>query len=156
MPNFSVTLTTRGLKAGLLSAVTSVGLWPDYEEANFAVLQVVAGAVPVGSGVPKWNGPDKAIVRVQAILYSSLCASFTAAFVAILGRQWLYHYAKSERGSSIDSIRNRKLEMDGMNAWGFKLMMDCLPLMLQAALVLLGSGLSYYLFFDRTVAGVVV
>ena len=151
-------------KAGLLSAVTAVfivniqsGLKPDYAEMSFAVLQVVAGTAPASSGSPQWNGPDKTVVRVQAILYSSLCASFTAAFVAILGRQWLNHYAKPERGSSIDSIRNRKLKMDGMDIWRFNLVMDCLPLMLQAALVLLGSGLSYYLFFlDQTVAAVVI
>ena len=151
-----VTLTARTPKAGLLSAVTAVfivdvqnGLRPDYE--------IVAGTVLASNGITQWNGPGKAVVRVQAILYSSLCASFTAAFVAILGRQWLNHYATPERGSSIDSIRNRKLKMDGMNAWHFNLIMDCLPLMLQAALVLLGSGLSYHLFFlDQTAAGVVI
>lgn len=154
----------RSFKAGLLSAVTAVfivdiqsGLRPDYDQMNFAVLQVVAGTVPASSGIPQWNGPERAVIRVQAILYSSLCASFTAAFFAILGRQWLNRYATPERGSSIDSIRNRKLKMDGMDAWGFGLMMDCLPLMLQAALVLLGSGLSYHLFFlDRTVAGIMI
>ena len=47
--------------------------------------------------------------------------------------------------------------MDGMDNWRFNLVMDCLPLMLQAALVLLCSGLSYYLFFlDQKVAGVVI
>ena len=132
-------------------------LRPDYAEMSFTVLQVVAGLAPASSDVPHWNGPEKAIVRIQAILYSSMCASFTAAFVAILGRQWLNHYARPERGSTIDSIRNRKLKMDGMDSWRFNLVMDCLPLMLQAALVLLGSGLSYYLFFlDQTVAGIVI
>ena len=132
-------------------------LRPDYEEMSFAVLQVVAGAASIEGGIPRWNGPDQAVVRIQAILYSSLCASFTVAFVAILGRQWLNQYAKPERGSSIDSIRNRKLKMDGMDSWRFSIIMDSLPLMLQAALVLLGSGLSYYLFFlDQTVAGVLI
>ena len=132
-------------------------LRPDYEQMSFAVLQVVAGQAPAGSTVPQWNGPDNAVVRVQAILYSSLCASFTVAFIAILGRQWLNHYGKPERGSSIESIRNRKLKMDGMDTWRFNLVMDCLPLILQAALVLLGSGLSYHLFFlSQTIAGVVI
>lgn len=153
-----------GLKAGLLSAVTAVfivdiqkELKPDYEKMSFALLQVMAGTVSAEGVAPQWNGPDKAVVRVQAILYSSLCASFTAAFVAILGRQWLNHYAKPERGSSIELIRNRKLKMDGMDDWRFNLVMDCLPLMLQTALALLGSGLSYYLFFlEQTLAGVVI
>jgi hypothetical protein len=138
-------------------------LKPDYEAMSFAVLTVVAAAVqgaPSNGGdpiIPKWNGPSKAVVRVQAILYSSLCASITVAFIAMLGRQWLTHYAKPERGSSIDTIRNRKLKMDGMDAWRVNLVLDCLPLLLYTSLLLLGSGLSTYLFIiSQTIAGVVI
>jgi len=126
----SLTWPLLGLKAGLASVITSVfiastqgELKPDYEAMSFTVPTIVAAAVqgsPPNGGnsiVPKWNGPDKTAVRVQAILYSSLCASVTVAFVAMLGLQWLTHYAKPERGSSIDPIRNRKLKMDGMDAW---------------------------------------
>lgn len=137
-------------------------LKPDYEAMSFTVLTIVAAAVqgsPLNGSdsiIPKWNGPDKTVVRVQSILYSSLCASITVAFIAMLGLQWLTHYAKPERGSSIDSIRNRKLKMDGMDVWRFNLVLDCLPLLLHASLLLLGCGLSNHLFFvNRTVAGVV-
>ena len=131
-------------------------LRPDHEQMSFAV-QVVAGAASVGGGIIQWNGPDQAVVRVQAILYSSLCALFTVVFITIfMGLQWLNHYARPERGLSIDSIRNRKLRMDGMDSRCLSIIMDCLPLILQAPFVLLGSGLSYYLFFDRTAAGVVI
>lgn len=61
-------------------------LRPDYEQMSFAVLQVVAMTAFVEGGIPRWNGQGQAVVRVQVILYSSLCASFIAAFVAILGR----------------------------------------------------------------------
>ena len=106
---------------------------------------------------PIQNDPDKTVIRALAILYSSLCASITVAFIAMLGRQWLTHYAKPERGLSIDTIRNRKLKMDGMDAWCFNLVMDCLPLLLHASLLLLGCGLSDSLFFlDQTAAGVVI
>ena len=138
-------------------------LKPDYEAMSFIILATAAAAVQGtpsnGSDftIPRWNGPDKTFVRVLAILYSSLCASITVAFIAMLGRQWLTHYAKPERGSSIDTIRNRKLKMDGMDAWCFNLIMDCLPLLLHVSLLLLCGGLSNYLFFlDQTVAGVVV
>lgn len=143
-------------------ANTQNDLKPDYDAMSFTVLTIVAAAVqgmpPDGGAViPKWNGPDETIVRVQAMLYSSLCASITAAFVAMLGLQWLAHYAKPERGSSIDTIRNRKLKMDGMDAWRFNLVLDCLPVLLHTSLLLLGSGLSIYLFFiNQTVAGVVI
>ena len=138
-------------------------LKPDYEAMSFTVLATVVtalqGTPSNGSDftIPTWNGPDRTATRVLAILYSSLCASVTVAFIAILGRQWLTHYAKPERGLSIDTIRNRKLKMDGMDAWCFNLVMDSLPLLLHASLLLLGYGLSnYLLFLDQTVAGVVI
>ena len=130
---------------------------------NHTLLKIVAstalGNVPTGSDAafPKWNGPDETIVHVQATLYSSLLASLLAAFIAILGKQWLNRYASVERGSVIDRGRQRKRKMDGMITWKFGLVMECLPLMLQAALLLLGYALSNYLFFiNRVVASVVI
>ena len=96
-------------------------------------------------------------VLIVVIPYSSPCASFTAAFVAISGRQWLNHCTEPERGSSIDPIQIRKLKVDRMDSWCFSVIMDCTPLTLQVALVLLGSGLSYCLFFlYQIIAGVVI
>ena len=47
--------------------------------------------------------------------------------------------------------------MDGMVTWHFDLVMECLPLMLQIALLLLGYALSNYLFsMSRAVSGVVI
>ena len=46
--------------------------------------------------------------------------------------------------------------MNGMVTWYFDLVMECLPLMLQAALLLLGYALSNYLFIVNNVAGVAV
>ena len=130
---------------------------------NHKLLKIVANAalgnIPTGSdaALPEWDGPGSTIVRVQAVLYSSLSASLLAAFVAMLGKQWLNRYASVERGSVIDSGRQRKRKMDGMDTWRFGLVMECLPLMLQAALLLLGYALSNYLFsIDRVVANVVI
>jgi hypothetical protein len=130
---------------------------------NHALLKIIANAalgnIPTGAdaALPVWNGPDSAIVRVQAIPYSSLSASLLAAFVAMLGKQWLNRYASVERGSIIDRGRQRKRKMDGMVAWKFALVMESLPLMLQHALLLLGYALSDYLFFiNKAVAGVII
>jgi len=154
----------------LFSAVTSAfiidvqsDLKPDFEELNHTLLKIVASAalgnVLAGADatIPEWNGPDGTIVHVQAILYSSLSTSLLAAFVAMLGKQWLNRYASVERGSVIDRGRQRKHKMDGMMTWRFNLVMECLPFMLQIALVLLGYALSNYLFFiDKTVASVLI
>jgi hypothetical protein len=135
----------------------------DYEAMSFTVLTTVSATFQgtlsdsSDSTTPKWNGPDKTVVRVLAILYSSLFASIAVAFVAILGRQWLTHYAKPEHGSSIDTLRSRKLKMDGMDTWCFNLVMDCLLVLLNASLLLLGIGLATYLLpLSQTVAVVVI
>ena len=110
------------------------------------------------AALPRWDGPDPAIVRVQCILYSSLGASLLAAFIAMLGRQWVNRYAQTEiRGSVVDRSRYRQYKMNGMIAWRFDIFMECSPLMLQAALLLLGYALSGYLSCtNETVASIVV
>ena len=131
---------------------------------NHALLKILAsvalGNVPTGADAvfPQWSGPDSAIVRVQAILYSSLAASLLAAFIAMLGKQWLNRYAQMEmRASVIDRSRHRQCKMNGMVTWRFDLVMECLPLMLQIALLLLGYALSDYLFFiNKVIAGVLI
>ena len=138
-------------------------LEPDFEEMNHTLLKIVAsaalGTIPTGvdASFPKWDGPDSTIVHVEAILYSSLSASLLAAFVAMLGKQWLNRYASVEHGSVVDRGRQRKRKMDGMVTWRFGLVMECLPLMLQAALLLLGYALSNYLFFiNKAIASVIM
>ena len=130
---------------------------------NNTLLKIVASAAlgntPTGvdAALPEWNGPDGTIVHVQAILYSSLSTSLLAAFVAMLGKQWLNRYASVERGSVIDRGRQRKQKMDGMMTWRFNLVMECLPFMLQIALLLLGYALSDYLFFiNRVISSVLI
>ena len=131
---------------------------------SYALLKIIAstslGKVPTGADAafPQWTGPDPAIVHVQAILYSSLSASLLAAFIAMLGKQWLNRFAQVDiSGSIADRSRNRARKLDGMVTWRFNLVMECLPLMLQVALLLLGYALSNYLFFvNKVVAGVLI
>jgi len=152
----------------LFSAVTSAfiidvqtNLQPDFQELSYELLKIVANAtlgITADPTFPKWDGPDPTVVHVQSILYSSLAASLLSAFVAMLGKQWLNRYAQVEmRGSVVDRSRHRQRKMDGMVTWHFDLVMECLPLMLQAALLLLGYALSEYLFsISKTVASVLI
>ena len=113
---------------------------------------------PKPSSDSPWTGPDPGLANVQAILFSSLALSLLASFVAMLGKQWLSCYSQvGMRGSPIDRSRDRQRKMNGMIDWGFTFVMESLPLMLQAALLLLGCALSKYLFtIDNHVAWVVV
>ena len=87
------------------------------------------------------------IVQVQAILFASLAASLFSTFLAMLGKQWLNRYTSVDmRGSAIERSQNRQRKLDGVVSWYFDQVMESLPLMLQAALMLLGIALSRYLW----------
>jgi len=76
----------------------------------------------------------------------------------MLGKQWLNRYASTDlRGTAIERSQNRQRKLDGIVAWYFDHVMEFLPLMLQAALLLLGCALSHYLWgINVTVASVII
>lgn len=108
--------------------------------------------------LPHWTGPSRAIVQVQAILFASLVASLLSAFLAVLGKQWLNSYDSVDvRGSAIHRGRNRQKKLDNIIAWRFHYVLEALPLMLQAALLLLGCALVRYLWeINIAVASVIL
>jgi len=104
-----------------------------------------------------WSGPPPEIIAVQSLLYASLATSLFAAFIAMLGKQWVNRYLRNRGGSAADKSRDRQRKLDGFDKWHFHLIIESLPVMLQLALLLLGCALSRYLWtISRTVAGVVV
>ena len=104
-----------------------------------------------------WAGAPPDIVTVQSLLYASLATSLFAAFLAMLGKQWVNRYLRNRGGSAADKCRDRQRKLDGFEKWHFHLVIESLPVMLQLALVLLGCALSRYLWaISRTVAGVIV
>ena len=92
---------------------------------------------------PTWSGPSPSIVKVQSVLFASLLSALLAAFLAMLGKQWLNLHVE---GSFIDRNRHREQKMRGMITWHFKFVMEFLPLILQASLLLLGYALTRYLW----------
>ena len=90
------------------------------------------------------------------MLYASLAASLFSAFLAMLGKQWLNRYASTDmRGTATERSQNRQRKLNGIVSWYFEHVMESLPLMLQAALFLLGCALSRYLWeINTTVASV--
>ena len=107
--------------------------------------------------LPQWTGPPQMIVQVQAILFASLAASLFSAFLAMLGKQWLNRYESTDmRGSAVERSQNRQQKLGGIVAWYFHHVMESLPLMLQASLLLLGCALSRYLWEANTVVASVV
>ena len=160
-----------GWQAGLFSAVTSAfiievdpQLQPNSNDDTAALLRVLIYKIDntaFGNDVPtlpQWTGPPHALVQVQAILFASLTASLFSAFLAMLGKQWLNHYdSTGMRGTAIERSQNRQQKLNGIISWYFRYVMESLPLMLQAALLLLGCALSRYLWeVNATVASVVI
>ena len=83
--------------------------------------------------------------------------SLLAAFVAMLGKQWLNRFLRHEGGSMVERCGDRQRKFDGLEQWPFRLFIESLPVMLQIALLLLSCGLSRYMWSVNTsVAGVVI
>ena len=157
-------------QAGLFSAVASAfiidvnsQLQPDPNDQTAALLRVLIYKIDnttFGNDVPalpQWTGPPRMIVDVQAILFASLAASLLSAFLAMLGKQWLNRYASVDvRGSAIERSQNRQRKLDGIVRWYFNHVLESLPLMLQAGLLLLACALSRYLWDTSMTVGSVV
>ena len=87
------------------------------------------------------------IVRAQSILFASLAVTLFVAFIAVLGKQWILYYTRSTTwGNIVDRGKERQAKLAGLRKWGFHLIMESLPVMLQFALLLFGIALTVYLW----------
>ena len=93
-----------------------------------------------------WSGPAQEIVLATNLLYASLLITLLAAFVAMLGKQWLNRYLRDIGGSISERCGDRQRKRNGVNKWPFEMFIDSLPMMLQVALLLLAVGLTRYMW----------
>jgi len=103
-----------------------------------------------------WSGPDHGVLVVQCLLYASFATSLFAAFVAMLGKQWLNRFARNTGRTAAEKSWDRQNKLQGMEQWRFHIVMECLPIMLQLSLLLLGCALSSYLWSINPIAAYVV
>jgi len=104
-----------------------------------------------------WTGPPREIVIVQSLLYATLAISLLAAFLAMLGKQWVNRYLRNCDGSTAEKGRDRQRKLDGHEKWHFYVAIECLPMMLQVAVLLFGCALSVYLWtISRPVAWIIL
>ena len=104
----------------------------------------ILGELPTPPTV--WSGPAQEIVVVTNLLYASLLMSLLAAFVAMLGKQWLNRYLRDIGGSISERCGDRQRKRNGIEKWPFEMFIESLPIMLQIALLLLTVGLSRYMW----------
>jgi hypothetical protein len=89
-------------------------------------------------------------------MYASLLISLLAAFVAMLGKQWLNRYLRNSGGSMIERCGDRQRKCDGLQKWPLHFFVESLPVMLQVALLLLACGLCRYMWpINGPVAGII-
>ena len=143
------------LQAGLFSAVSSAfvidtqsKLEPDPNQQSadllrailFTLNQSVLPAETV-SVPPIHEDPPGEIVTASGLMYASPLISLLAAFVAMLGKQWLNRYLRNTGGSMMERCGDRQRKCDGLEKWPFHLFVESLPVMLQVSLLLLACGL---------------
>ncbi|KAH8087137.1 hypothetical protein BXZ70DRAFT_540880 [Cristinia sonorae] len=108
--------------------------------------------------LPQFNGPDHMTIWIQCLLYASLAASLFAALGAMLGKQWLGHYAHiTEKGTAEHRCIDRQRKFVGLQSWHFYAVLECLPSLLQMSLFLFMIGLAGYLWNQqRTISAVLI
>jgi hypothetical protein len=106
---------------------------------------------------PTWGGPSSAQITVSALLYTSLSTSLFAAFLAMLGKQWVNRYTRHMGGSVAERCEDRQRKLNGIERWPFRIVIESLPVLLQLSLFLFAVALSHSLWdVNRSVALVVV
>ncbi len=95
-------------------------------------------------------------VRLNTLWFSSLVCSLLSGSLGLLVKQWLREYLAGSSNISRESIRIRQYRYDGMRRWRVPEIILCLPILLQAALLLFFIGLLDLLWtLHPIVAGVV-
>ncbi|RPD63464.1 hypothetical protein L227DRAFT_572612 [Lentinus tigrinus ALCF2SS1-6] len=102
---------------------------------------------PTPSSPPLWA------VWLNAVWFSSLIFSLSAASVGIMVKQWLNEYNTGLSGTSRQVARLRQLHLNSLQRWHVKEIVAVLPVLLQIASALFFAGLLILLWqLDRTVA----
>jgi len=57
-------------------------------------------------------------MTVSVLLYTTLSTSLLAAFLAMLGKQWLNRYARHQGGSATERCEDRQRKLDGLQRLG--------------------------------------
>ncbi|KXN90823.1 hypothetical protein AN958_03477, partial [Leucoagaricus sp. SymC.cos] len=78
---------------------------------------------------------------VNGLWFAALACSLSTALVCMLAKQWLYAYTRGIPGSPQDRARKRQNRFIQFRSWHVMTVMNCLPLLLHAALFLFFGGI---------------
>ena len=105
---------------------------------------------------PPRADPPSDIVTVTGLLYASLLISLLAAFVAMLGKQWVNQYLRHSGSSAIERCGDRQRKCNGLTKWPLHLFVEIIPVMLQIALLLFCALCKYMTTTKNSVARVLL
>ncbi|GAB1524360.1 hypothetical protein RhiTH_007513 [Rhizoctonia solani] len=130
-------------------------LKPDYAEVSAHTLAAVLAALSPttsdnSSDVPTMDqskfAPTAAAVQVNILWFTSLSLSVAVALIAIVAKDWCHQFMATRTGPMLIQGRRRQLRWQGIEQWRMQEILNVLPLMMHAALLLFAVGLSLYLW----------
>ncbi|QRW26512.1 hypothetical protein RhiXN_12173 [Rhizoctonia solani] len=130
-------------------------LKPDYAEVSAHTLAAVLAALSPtnsdnSSDVPTMDqsnfAPTAAAIQVNILWFTSLSLSVAVALIAIVAKDWCYQFMATRTGPMLIQGRRRQLRWQGIEQWKMQEILNVLPLMMHAALLLFAVGLSLYLW----------
>ncbi|KAF8672890.1 hypothetical protein RHS04_07741 [Rhizoctonia solani] len=130
-------------------------LKPDYAEVSAHTLAAILAAVSSetssnNSDIPTMDQseflPSSAAIQVNILWFTSLSLSVAVALIAIVAKDWCYQFMATRTGPALIQGRRRQLRWEGIEQWRMREILNVLPLMMHAALLLFAIGLSLYLW----------
>ncbi|GAB1524394.1 hypothetical protein RhiTH_007548 [Rhizoctonia solani] len=130
-------------------------LKPDYAEVSAHTLAAILTAMSSGtsansSDIPTMDqsefSPSSAAIQVNILWFTSLSLSVAVALIAIVAKDWCYQFMATRTGPALVQGRRRQLRWEGIEQWRMREILNVLPLMMHAALLLFAIGLSLYLW----------
>ncbi|KAF8687615.1 hypothetical protein RHS03_09916, partial [Rhizoctonia solani] len=130
-------------------------LKPDYAEVSAHTLAAVLAALSPttsdnSSDVPTMDqsnfAPTAVAIQVNILWFTSLSLSVAVALIAIVAKDWCYQFMATRTGPMLIQGRRRQLRWQGIEQWKMQEILNVLPLMMHAALLLFAVGLSLYLW----------
>ncbi len=152
-------------KAGLFSAVVTTFVAQTYQklQADYTAMpasllfelvlvqRAIANGSTVNSITPSSLNPGIAFVPtttdiwVNGLWFTSLFLSLTTALVAVLVKQWLYHYVALLSGTPRDRSLTRQFRYAGFQKWHVQVIIGLLPVLMHIALAIFLVGLVIFL-----------
>ncbi|KAG9050570.1 hypothetical protein FS837_004427 [Tulasnella sp. UAMH 9824] len=163
--NLDILLIFSGLFSGVNTAflcLSLVSLSPDNSEEMIRLLAIIAQGQPapgseISNSTSQNFAPVTQVVRVNCFWVASLTCSLLTSAGAMLGKQWVVYYTQDPPGTLEAQGRARQRRFNGAEKWRFRYIVEFLPMLIQASLLIFCIGLiDYFYALNAAVAWVIL